>query len=57
MFSASFLHSQNDLMHVLGNVIILALVGVPLEQGLGTKGISLSTQLVYLEAHCGLWLT
>lgn len=37
MFSAGFLHSQNDLMHVLGNVIILALVGVPLEQRLGTK--------------------
>ena len=33
--SAGFLHAQNDLMHVLGNVIILALVGVPLEQRLG----------------------
>ena len=35
MVSAGFLHAQNDLMHVLGNVIILALVGVPLEQRLG----------------------
>lgn len=33
--TAGFLHAQNDLMHVLGNVIILALVGVPLEQRLG----------------------
>ena len=37
LISAGFLHSQNDMMHVLGNVIILALVGVPLEQRLGTK--------------------
>ena len=37
MFTAGFLHSQSSLMHVLGNVIILALVGVPLEQRLGSK--------------------
>ncbi len=35
LISAGFLHSQGDLTHVLGNVIILALVGVPLEQRLG----------------------
>ena len=35
--TAGFLHSQGDLMHVLGNVIILALVGVPLEQRLGAR--------------------
>lgn len=35
--TAGFLHAQFDLMHVLGNVVILALVGVPLEQRLGTK--------------------
>lgn len=35
LVTAGFLHAQNDLMHVLGNVIILALVGVPLEQRLG----------------------
>ncbi|MEC7089101.1 MAG: rhomboid family intramembrane serine protease [Candidatus Thermoplasmatota archaeon] len=35
--TAGFLHSQGDMMHVLGNVIILALVGVPLEQRLGSK--------------------
>ena len=35
--TAGFLHSQGDMMHVLGNVIILALVGVPLEQRLGGK--------------------
>jgi membrane associated rhomboid family serine protease len=37
LFSAGFLHSQGDLMHVLGNVVILALVGVPLEQRLGGR--------------------
>ena len=37
LLSAGFLHSQGDLMHVLGNVIILALVGVPLEQRLGRR--------------------
>ncbi|MFZ9047956.1 MAG: rhomboid family intramembrane serine protease [Poseidonia sp.] len=37
VFSAGFLHSQGDLMHVLGNVVILALVGVPLEQRLGSR--------------------
>ena len=36
LVSAGFLHSQGDMMHVLGNVIILALVGVPLEQRLGS---------------------
>lgn len=36
LITAGFLHSQGDLMHVLGNVVILALVGVPLEQRLGT---------------------
>lgn len=35
--TAGFLHAQWDLMHVLGNVVILALVGVPLEQRLGSK--------------------
>ena len=35
LISAGFLHSQGDYTHVLGNVIILALVGVPLEQRLG----------------------
>ena len=35
-FTAGFLHSH-DVLHVLGNTIILALVGIPLEQRLGTK--------------------
>ena len=37
LVSAGFLHSQGDMMHVLGNVVILALVGVPLEQRLGHR--------------------
>ena len=37
LFSAGFLHSQFDATHVLGNTVILALVGIPLEQRLGGK--------------------
>ena len=36
-FSAGFLHSQSDATHVLGNILVIALVGVPLEQRLGLK--------------------
>ena len=35
LFSAGFLHA--DALHVLGNTVILALVGIPLEQRLGGK--------------------
>lgn len=35
--SAGFLHSQGSATHVLGNILIIALVGVPLEQRLGTR--------------------
>jgi len=35
--SAGFLHSQSDVTHVLGNVLVIALVGIPLEQRLGTN--------------------
>lgn len=37
MFTAGFLHSMTDVTHVLGNVLVIALVGIPLEQRLGTK--------------------
>ncbi|MED5291274.1 MAG: rhomboid family intramembrane serine protease, partial [Candidatus Thermoplasmatota archaeon] len=37
LFTAGFLHSMNDVTHVLGNVLVIALVGIPLEQRLGTK--------------------
>ena len=37
IFTAGFLHSMNDVTHVLGNVLVIALVGIPLEQRLGTK--------------------
>ena len=33
--SAGFLHSQLDATHVLGNIMVIALVGIPLEQRLG----------------------
>jgi membrane associated rhomboid family serine protease len=49
LFSAGFLHSQGDLMHVLGNVVILALVGVPLEQRLGRRRFA----AVYLVGLAG----
>ena len=37
LFTAGFLHSMSDVTHVLGNVLVIALVGIPLEQRLGTK--------------------
>jgi len=40
-FSAGFLHSQYDATHVLGNILVIALVGVPLEQRLGTRRFAL----------------
>lgn len=49
LISAGFLHSQYDLTHVLGNVIILALVGVPLEQRLGRGRFA----LVYIVGLLG----
>ncbi|HJM55450.1 MAG TPA: rhomboid family intramembrane serine protease [Poseidonia sp.] len=49
LISAGFLHSQGDLTHVLGNVIILALVGVPLEQRLGRGRFA----IVYLVGLLG----
>lgn len=36
-FSAGFLHSQFDATHVLGNILVISLVGIPLEQRLGMK--------------------
>ncbi len=40
-FSAGFLHSQFDATHVLGNILVIALVGVPLEQRLGLRRFAL----------------
>jgi len=37
LFSAGFLHSRYDPTHVLGNILVIALVGVPLEQRLGMR--------------------
>ena len=39
-FSAGFLHSQFDATHVLGNILVISLVGIPLEQRLGMKRFS-----------------
>ena len=35
--SAGFLHSQFDATHVLGNILVISLVGIPLEQRLGRQ--------------------
>ena len=35
--SAAWIHHPRDITHVLGNALIIALVGVPLEQRLGGK--------------------
>ena len=37
LFSAGFLHSRYDPTHVLGNILVIALVGIPLEQRLGMR--------------------
>lgn len=55
LISAGFLHSQSDMFHVLGNVIILALVGVPLEQRLGTKRFGVIYLLGLLGGSIG-WI-
>ena len=34
---AGFLHSQFDATHVLGNMLVISLVGIPLEQRLGEQ--------------------
>ena len=41
LMTAGFLHSMNDVTHVLGNVLVIAMVGIPLEQRLGTKRFTL----------------
>jgi membrane associated rhomboid family serine protease len=35
LITSGFLHSWSDPLHVLGNIIIIALVGIPLEERLG----------------------
>lgn len=35
LITSGFVHSWNDPLHVLGNIIIIALVGIPLEERLG----------------------
>lgn len=37
LVSSGFLHSRMDATHVLGNILVIALVGVPLEQRLGAR--------------------
>ena len=49
LFTAGFLHSNGDVTHVLGNVVILALVGIPLEARLGFKRYA----IVYLVGLFG----
>ena len=40
--TAAWLHSPTDMTHVLGNVFIIALVGVPLEQRMGSKNFMIA---------------
>ncbi len=35
LITSGFLHSWNSPLHVLGNIVIIALVGIPLEERLG----------------------
>ena len=49
LISAGFLHNPFDATHVLGNILVIALVGVPLEQRLGMRRFG----LIYLVGLVG----
>ncbi len=49
LFTSGFLHSMSDVTHVLGNVLVIALVGIPLEQRLGSKRFT----IIYLTGLFG----
>lgn len=49
LFTSGFLHSMSDVTHVLGNVLVIALVGIPLEQRLGSKRFT----IIYLSGLFG----
>lgn len=49
LITAGFLHSPNDATHVLGNILVIALVGVPLEQRLGLRRFA----IIYLVGLIG----
>ena len=47
--TSAWIHSEGDFVHVLGNVLVITLVGVPLEQRLGARRF----MIVYLIGAIG----
>ena len=56
LISAGFLHSPFDATHVLGNILVIALVGVPLEQRLGLRRFGLIYLVGLIGGSVSWWL-
>jgi membrane associated rhomboid family serine protease len=56
LISAGFLHNPFDPLHVLGNILVIALVGVPLEQRLGMKRFSVIYLIGLIGGSVSWWL-
>ena len=54
LITSGFAHSWNDPLHVLGNIIIIALVGIPLEERLG-RGRWLISYIIGLIGGSVAW--
>lgn len=56
LISAGFLHSPFDPLHVLGNILVIALIGVPLEQRLGMKRFTAVYLIGLVGGSVSWWL-
>ncbi len=56
LITAGFLHSPFDATHVLGNILVIVLVGVPLEQRLGMKRFAAVYVVGLLGGSIAWWI-
>lgn len=56
LITAGFLHNPFDATHVLGNILVIALVGVPLEQRLGLRRFALIYLIGLVGGSVSWWL-
>jgi membrane associated rhomboid family serine protease len=56
LISAGFLHNPFDPLHVLGNILVIALIGVPLEQRLGMRRFSAVYIIGLIGGSVSWWL-
>ena len=56
LISAGFLHNPFDPLHVLGNILVIALIGVPLEQRLGMKRFTAVYLIGLVGGSVSWWL-